>query len=134
MEGEEDGAHEKRRRNGVVPAQVLAEVEGDEDAEDNERDDFLDDLELDGAELIGSDAIGRNPKAVLKEGDHPADDDDLPQRLVAEPKVPVPGKRHKDVGDCEKNDCPHSSILTRACAGELQKWHRIEMCSAEFGS
>jgi hypothetical protein len=38
VEGEEDSANEKRSRYGVVPAQVLAEVEGDEDAKDNERE------------------------------------------------------------------------------------------------
>jgi hypothetical protein len=40
--------HQAHSGGGVVPAQMLAEVEGDEDAEDHQRDDLLDHLELDG--------------------------------------------------------------------------------------
>jgi len=37
VEREEDGANQKARGDGVVPAQVLAEVKGDEDAESSIR-------------------------------------------------------------------------------------------------
>ena len=87
---------------------MLAEVVGDEDAEDDERDDLLDDFELYGAEVVsGADAVSWDLETVLEKGNQPADQDHLPQSFAAEAKVSVPGKRHEDVGDDEKNDRPH---------------------------
>src|ERR1039458_2765480 len=103
----ENRAHQADRRCGVVPSQVLAEVVGDKDAENDQRDHFLDDLELDGAETSGADAVGGHLEAVLEEGDRPTDENHLPERLVPESEVPVPGKRHEDVGEDEENDGPH---------------------------
>ena len=57
MEGEEDRADEEARGDGVVPAHMLAEVEGNEGAEDDERNHFLNDLELHGGEAVCADAI-----------------------------------------------------------------------------
>jgi len=94
----------------MVPAQMLAEVESDEDTEDHQRDNLLDYLELDGREAIGAQAVGRHLKAVLKEGDGPTDQDDLPQRLVTEAEMAVPGEGHEDVGDDEQNDGPHDIL------------------------
>jgi len=66
------------KRYKVVPMQLVAEVEDAEYAEDGERNHFLNDLELVGRELPGAETIGRHLQAVLKEGDRPADKDDLP--------------------------------------------------------
>ena len=98
----------------MVPPEMLAEVEGDEDTKHDKRDDFLNHLELNRAEGACTDAIGGHLKAVLKEGNHPAYDYDLPQRLVPESQMPVPGECHEDVGDDEENDGPHISMVRAA--------------------
>jgi len=107
VESEEDGPDEEESRDGVIPAQMLVEVKRDEDAEDDERHHFLNHLELNGAEVTGADAVGGNLEAVFEEGDYPAYENDFPQGFATKPEVSVPGKRHEDVGDDEKNDCPH---------------------------
>jgi len=123
MEGEEDCADEEARGDGVVPAQVLAEIEGDEDAEDDERNHFLNDLELHGGEAVCADAIGRDLEAVFKQGNGPTDEDHFPERLMAKAEVTVPGEGHEDVGDDEKDYCPHISILDAFCRGAvLELW------------
>jgi len=106
-EGRGDQAEGSR---AVVPAQMVAEVERCEYAKDHQRDDLLDDLELDGREAGGADSVGRDLQQVLKESYTPADQNDLPQRLLAELQVAVPSKRHEDVGEDEKNNGPHNSI------------------------
>lgn len=110
VKGEEDCADEEEAGDGVVPAQVFAEVEGNEDAEDDQGDDFLNHLQLHGGETGGADAVGRDLEAVLEEGDGPTDKDHLPERLLAKAEVTVPGKSHENVGECEKNYCPHSLV------------------------
>ena len=123
MEGEEDRADEEACRDGVVPAQVLAEIEGDEDAEDDERNHFLNDLELHGGEAVCAKAIGRDLEAVLKEGNRPTDEDDFPKRLMAKAEMTVPGKGHEDIGDDEQDYCPHILILDAFCLGAvLELW------------
>jgi len=107
----------------VVPAQVLAEIERDEDTEDDERNDFLNYLELHGGEAVCADAIGRDLEAVFEQGNAPTDQDDLPERLVAKAEVTVPGEGHEDVGDDEKDHSPHISILDAFCRGAvLELW------------
>jgi len=110
MKGEENRSYEEECGNGVVPAQMLAEVEGDKDSENYQRDDFLDHLQLHGAETVSAEAVGRHLEAVLEEGNAPTDEDDFPQRFVTEAQVSVPGKGHEDVGDGEKNDSPHVKL------------------------
>jgi hypothetical protein len=39
--------------------------------------------------------------------DAPTYQDDLPQRILAEFQVAVPGEGHEDVGEYEQNDGPH---------------------------
>jgi len=97
----------------MVPAQMLAEIKGDEDAEDDKRDDLLDYLELDGREMRRADAVGRHLKAVFEQSDGPTDEDHLPQRLLAELQVAVPGEGHEDVREDEKNNGPHNQIVCR---------------------
>ena len=107
---EKCGGDQAYAGSGVVPAEMLAEVKGDEDAEDHQGDDFLHDLELHGAESSCADAVGGYLETVLKQRDAPTDEDHLPQSLIAELQVAVPGNGHEDVGEDEQNDCPHSSI------------------------
>jgi len=107
VEDEEDRSDEAEGGSCVVPAQVLTEVEGDKDAEDDQGDDFLNDFELDGREPICAEAVSRYLKAVLEEGNAPTDEDDLPEGFLAKAKMAVPGEGHEDVGEDEKNDCPH---------------------------
>src|ERR1039458_8918545 len=95
---------------GVVPAQMLAEVEEGEDSEDDQRNDLLDDLELDGRKAVGAHAVGRHLEAVFEEGDAPADQDDLPKRFLAEFQVAIPGEGHEDVGEDEQDNSPHGRI------------------------
>jgi PLP dependent protein len=96
--------------SGVVPAQVLAEVKEGEDGEDGERDDLLDHFELHGGKAGGADAVGGDLKHVFEKGDAPTDKDDLPQGLLAVFQVAVPGEGHEDVGEDEKDYCPHSLV------------------------
>ena len=110
MEGEKDRSHQAHARRGVVPAQVQVEIEGGEDGEDHQGDDFLDHLELNWAEAVRANPVGRHLQAILEEGNAPADENDLPQGLVAKSEVAVPGKGHEDVGEGEKNDGPHIAI------------------------
>src|SRR5690606_26139586 len=42
-----------------------------------------------------------------EEGDAPAHEDHLPERLVAEAQVAVPGEGHEDVRDDEEEESPH---------------------------
>jgi len=99
VEDKEDRRDQAKRRGGMIPAEMLAEVEGDEDAEDHEGDDLLDHFELNGAEAAGADAVGRHLEAVLKKCNAPTDQNDLPQRLLAESQVAIPGEGHEDVGE-----------------------------------
>ena len=107
MKDEERRRHQAHARGGVIPAQVLAEVESNEDAEDHQGDDLLHHFELDGREAVSAQAVSGNLEAVLKEGDAPTDEDDLPQRFMTEPQVAIPGEGHEDVGDDEQNNGPH---------------------------
>ncbi len=111
MKCEEDRADEEEAGDGVIPAQVLAEVKGDEDAEDDQGDDFLNDFELDGREAVCAYAVGRDLEAILKEGNGPTDENDLPERFMAKAEVTVPGEGHEDVGDGEKDYSPHTPML-----------------------
>ena len=49
-----------------------------------------------------ADAVGGDLKAVLGKGDEPAYHNDKKERFFFEFKVSIPGKRHKDIGDCQQ--------------------------------
>jgi hypothetical protein len=66
VEDEEARRDQAYPGGGVVPAQMLAEVEEGEDGEDHQRDDLLDHLELDGRKAVGADAVGRHLKQYSK--------------------------------------------------------------------
>jgi len=76
----------------VVPAQVLSEVEGNEDAKDDQRNDLLNDFELHGRKTVCAEAVGGNLETVFEEGNPPADEDDLPKGLVPEAEMTVQAK------------------------------------------
>ena len=116
MKGEEGRGDQKPSCDGVIPAQVGTEIVGGEYAEDRERNDFLNYFELHRSEAAVADAVCRHLEAILEEGDSPTDQNDLPQRFVAESEVPVPGKGHENVGNGEKNDGPHFEIVSTANA------------------
>ena len=107
MEDKEGRADQAYRGGAMIPAQMRAEVKGGKDAEDRQRDDLLNHFELDHAEAAVAKAVGWNLEAILKEGDAPADEDDLPEGVLTEFQVAVPGNGHEDVGEDEQDYCPH---------------------------
>jgi len=66
VEDEEGRRHQTRSGSSMVPVQTLAEVEGDEDAENDQRDDLLDHLELYRTEAVCAQAVGRHLEAILE--------------------------------------------------------------------
>ena len=126
MKGEEGRGDQKPSCDGVIPAQVGTEIVGGEYAEDRERNDFLNYFELHRSEAAIADAVCRHLEAILEEGDSPADQDDLPKRLLTKLQVAIPGDGHEDVGEDEKNNGPHFEIVSAAKArrfgirGDLQ--------------
>src|SRR5580658_4357652 len=97
MKSKEGRGDQKASGNGMIPAQVRTEIVSGEDAEDRERDDLLNHFELHGSETAVAEAVGGHLKAILKEGDTPADQNHLPKRLLPVFQVTVPGKRHENV-------------------------------------
>jgi hypothetical protein len=81
----------------MVPAQLQMEVEGDENGEDHQRNDLLNYLELNRAEMVCAQAVGWHLQAVLKKGNAPTDEDDLPQGFIAESEMAIPGEGHEDI-------------------------------------
>lgn len=97
MESEEGRADQKAPCDGMVPAQMGAEIVSGKYAEHREGDDLLNHFELHGREAAIADAVGWNLKTILKEGNRPTDDDDLPERLAFVLQMTVPCKGHEDV-------------------------------------
>jgi len=118
VEHEEGTGDEAAGSYAVVPMEFFIEVEGREDAEDGERDDLLNDLELCGRELVGAETVGRDLQAVLKKRDAPGDKDGLPKWDALEFEMTVPGKGHEDIGANEQKNSPHRYSWD-ACAGGL---------------
>lgn len=88
----------------MVPADLLAEIEHRETAEDHERDDLLNDLELRGRVNRIAPAIGGHLQAVFEESDAPAYENDDEQRLALELQVAVPRDGHEEVRADEQRD------------------------------
>ena len=88
--------------------------------EHRERNRFLDNLQLHQAEWTAvdaaADAVGRNHKAVFKEGEPPGSEDDENQRPVGADvhffkfEVAVPSESHENVGAAEKKNCKNTSF------------------------
>ena len=92
----------------MVPMQVCSlEHDVGNDAEDSQRDTFLNNLQLNEVEgsaiLNEADAVGGNLTAVLQEGDAPRKRNDTQQGPVVrdtvhlEFQMPIPSQRHEDV-------------------------------------
>src|SRR5262249_30387744 len=81
--------------------------------EHEQRDDFLDDLELRCCELPVADAVRRHLKTVLEERQEPGHEDHLPQSRLAESKMAVPGAGHEDIRGRQQCDGFHSSMVLR---------------------
>jgi hypothetical protein len=54
---------------GVVPLELVAQIQHGKYGEDRQGDHFLDGLELRGGEFVGADAVGGHLKAIFEEGD-----------------------------------------------------------------
>src|SRR5688572_68335 len=104
-EHEVDGAEDAERRPEVVELQRLFQVIDRERHEHDERDDFLDQLELPDREHGVADAIARHLQHVLEERDAPAHErGDDPGPLVELFQMRVPRERHEDVAAREQED------------------------------
>lgn len=108
FEYEIHGENKANECREVVPVQVLPlEEDVGDDAEDNQRDDFLYDFELHQVERSAvvdeADTVGRHQEAILYAGNHPREADDGNQRPVrrdaclVEFQVSVPCKCHENV-------------------------------------
>jgi hypothetical protein len=62
---------------------------------------------LRGAERVRTDAVRRNLKTILEEGDAPADEHDFPENFISVFEVAIPRERHEDVRDCEEKNSDH---------------------------
>jgi len=82
---------------GVIPLELVAQIQHGKYGEDRQGDDFLNGFELRGIEFVRADAVGGHLETIFEEGDAPTGEDDFPERLVAIFKVAVPGEGHKDI-------------------------------------
>src|SRR5271168_3382211 len=94
----------------VVPSQLLSQIQHRENRKNRQRDEFLNRLQLRRRKLIRSNPVRRHLKAVLKESDPPADKNHLPQRLAPVFQVPIPRKRHENIGNRQQQDRSHASF------------------------
>ena len=74
----------------MVPGDAFPKVHGGEHTENGEGDDFLNGLQFGGREITEANAVGRNLKAVFKEGYAPAQQDGANPRkgMVAQVAIP----------------------------------------------
>lgn len=117
-------AHDADEGSMVAPVQRLTQEGDHEDAGNDQRQRFLNDLQLAGTPAAGkTDAIGRNRKAVLNKGNCPADENDRDEWLVhATLEVPIPGHSHENVGGGQEKNRLHGEyglhwLENRAPAG-----------------
>jgi hypothetical protein len=64
-------------------------------------------LQLCGAEFVGPDAVRRDLKAILEEGNSPAHQNHFPKNGSSVPEMAIPGKGHKDIRNGEQEDSSH---------------------------
>ena|ERR1700744_3653744 len=111
------GAHEDEAKGDqVIPPQLFFENEDGKYTEEGKGNDFLDHLELEGAVAfyLVADAVGGDLEAVFKQGNRPADQDDLGERGLFKPfEVTVPGDGHEDVGTDQQEDGAHRIFFCR---------------------
>ena len=112
----------------MIPLERFCMENGDCNCRENrERNRFLDDLQLHQAEWTTVDAaanaVGRNHKAVFKEGEPPGSEDDENQRPVGADvhffkfEVAVPSKSHENVGTAEEENCKNTSFHILVISG-----------------
>src|SRR5260221_8695769 len=123
MENEEGGAADEPEADQMIPLDRLAEISPRKDAEDDQRDDLLDGLQLCRRIIAAAVAIGRHRQTIFEEGDAPADDDDQKKRGGFEFEVSIPGEslenvRHRQHAD--RQESLHSENSgERGGAGQL---------------
>ena len=98
VEDEAGAAGDQGETDRRLPFQRLAKIDGREDDEDRQGDDFLDGLELCRGKGAVADPVGRHLEAVFKKGDAPAYQNDHPQLFHLELEVAIPGQGHEQVG------------------------------------
>ena len=96
----------------MIPTKLRVEIQHGEDAEDDQRDDLLHDLELDRRELSRPPTVCRNLEAVLDERNQPIHQDHDHQRRLLELQMPVPSQCHEDVGDDEEENREHVEVVS----------------------
>ena len=79
MENDKSRRHDHGKSHHVVPLERFTEIEYRKAQKDGERNHFLDGFEFRRTEVAVADTIGRHLKAVFKEGNEPADDNDVPE-------------------------------------------------------
>lgn len=85
--------------------QPLLHHEDHKAAKNQERNHFLQDLELRKTEMPVAHAIGGNHEAVFKKGDAPTDENRRPKRAVlVGAQMAIPGPGHENVADDKQQD------------------------------
>jgi len=109
--------HQASPRCRMVPPQVLPKIKQREHRKHHQRNNLLHHLQLHRAEPLCPQPVRRHLKQVLKEGNPPAHQNHLPQRLLPELQVPVPRKGHKNVREDQQHNGPHGYL---GCMGGVQ--------------
>lgn len=86
-------------------------VENREKRKNSQSNDLLNRLELNRRELVRTDSICRHLKAIFREGDDPADDNNFKKRGLAIFQVSIPGKGHKNIRERQQKNGSHAAIL-----------------------
>ena len=94
----------RRSPRSVCEAQRLLEIDRGEAGEHDERNHFLDRLELRGRIDGAADAVGRHGEAIFNEGDSPAHQHHRHERNRLELEMAISSNGHKQIRADEEND------------------------------
>src|SRR5690606_12340099 len=104
--------HQAEKAGQMVPAKAVSEIQHRENREDNQGYHFLHDFQLCRGECAAvpciTPAIRWDLKTVFKQGDSPTSKNRYPEGARTEFKVSIPGKGHKQIGNNQEDDSPHS--------------------------
>src|SRR5215468_5414102 len=103
----EYGTDDKSKRHDIVPPELFAKICHRKHRKHDQRDDFLDRLQLRCGKMVGAYPVRRYLKTVLQKGNHPADNDRHPQRGFFEPQVSIPSESHENIRDSKQQYCSH---------------------------
>ena len=128
QESKENRGDNKQECDNMIPLQCFCVENRDCNCrKDRQGNSFLNDFQLHQAEWTAVDAaanaVGRNHKAVFKEGEPPGSEDDENQRPVGADvhffkfEVAVPSKSHENVGAAEKEDCKNTGFHILVISG-----------------